>query len=105
MEEETRERFKQKLSQYDYIRFVTCDLHGQSKCKIVPARVAAEYIDNGVEAINSKYCCHYIWGFPNFFSNRQMELICLICQIFPLALTYERKYKCDWWTVSPHLST
>ena len=55
MDDDKRETFKKNVAQYDYIRFTFCDLTGQSRCKLVPARVAAEYMDKGIEAIDSEY--------------------------------------------------
>ena len=55
MDDDKKETFKKNIAQYDYVRFTFCDLNGQSRCKLVPARVAAEYMDKGVEAIDSEY--------------------------------------------------
>ena len=54
MDDDKREAFKKNIAQYDYVRFTFCDLNGQSRCKLVPARVAAEYMDKGVEDINGE---------------------------------------------------
>ena len=54
MDDDKRETFKKNIAQYDYVRFTFCDLNGQSRCKLVPAPVAAEYMDKGVEDINGE---------------------------------------------------
>ena len=43
------EKFNQKASEYDFIRFTVCDIFGRSRCKIVPARNAAKMAKNGTE--------------------------------------------------------
>ena len=55
------ETFKQKASEYDYIRFAVCDIFGRSRCKIIPARNAAKLIDKGTEVWigNAKYIYQY----------------------------------------------
>ncbi len=49
-----REKFKNQLLLYDYIRFEICDFHGISRGKVIPARNAAKYIDKGPMVWNGR---------------------------------------------------
>lgn len=47
MATDAQENFKQRVSQFDFIRFVMSDFHGIQKGKVVPARNAAALVDSG----------------------------------------------------------
>ena len=55
MSQTPEDKFRQKVSEYDYVRFAVCDIFGRSRCKIIPARNAAKLINKGTEMWIGKY--------------------------------------------------
>ncbi len=56
MESEARATYQQAVAAYDYVRYTVCDMNAQSRCKLVPGRVAADFIDGGIECVDGACC-------------------------------------------------